>query len=78
MISYFRSAVFALLLITSVVALPFWLWISKRLNKNIAYIIGMSFWAVVQLLIFSIQPGQITLALVLSVMAGISVSTAIE
>ena len=71
-----ESAVFALLLITSVLVLPFWLWLSKRLNKNIAYIIGMSFWAVVQLLIFSIQPGQITYILILAVMAGISVSVA--
>jgi len=71
-----ESAVFALLLITSVVMVPFWVWLSNRLNKNIAYVIGMSFWAVVQLLIFTIQPGQITYILVLSVLAGISVSTA--
>jgi GPH family glycoside/pentoside/hexuronide:cation symporter len=38
--------------------------------------IGMGFWAVVQLIIFTIQPGQITYILVLSVLAGISVSTA--
>ncbi|MBM3143792.1 MAG: MFS transporter [Chloroflexi bacterium] len=71
-----ESAVFALLLVTSVVVLPFWLWLSKRFNKHIAYIIGMSFWAGVQLLIFTIQPGQITYILVLSVLAGISVSVA--
>jgi glycoside/pentoside/hexuronide:cation symporter, GPH family len=71
-----ESAVFALLLITSVLVLPFWVWLSNRLNKHIAYVIGMSFWAVVQLLIFTIQPGQITYILVLAVLAGISVSTA--
>jgi GPH family glycoside/pentoside/hexuronide:cation symporter len=71
-----ESAVFALLLITSVVMVPFWVWLSNRLNKHIAYVIGMSFWALVQLLIFTIQPGQITYILVLSVLAGISVSTA--
>ncbi len=71
-----ESAVFALLLITSVLMVPFWVWLSNRLNKNIAYVIGMSFWAVVQLLIFTIQPGQITYILVLSVLAGISVATA--
>ncbi len=71
-----ESAMFALLLVTSVLMLPFWLWLSRRLSKHIAYIIGMSFWAVVQLLIFAIQPGQITLVLILAVMAGISVSTA--
>jgi GPH family glycoside/pentoside/hexuronide:cation symporter len=71
-----ESAVFALLLITSVIMVPFWVWISNRFNKHTAYIIGMSFWAVVQLLIFTIQPGQITYILVLSVLAGVSVSTA--
>jgi GPH family glycoside/pentoside/hexuronide:cation symporter len=71
-----ESAVFAFLLVTSVAVLPFWVWISKRLNKNSAYMIGMAFWAVVQLLIFSIQPGQITYILILAVLAGISVSTA--
>ena len=71
-----ESAVFALLLITSVVMVPFWVWMSNRFNKNIAYIIGMSFWAIVQLLLFTIQPGQITYILVLSTLAGISVATA--
>jgi GPH family glycoside/pentoside/hexuronide:cation symporter len=71
-----ESAVFALLLITSVVMVPFWVWVSNRLNKHTSYMIGMSFWAVVQLLIFTIQPGQITYILILSVLAGISVSTA--
>ena len=71
-----ESAVFALLLITSVLMVPFWVWMSNRFNKNIAYIMGMSFWAVVQLLLFTIQPGQITYILVLAVLAGISVSTA--
>ncbi|MBG7609714.1 MAG: MFS transporter [Anaerolineae bacterium] len=71
-----ESAIFAVLLITSVLVLPFWVWMSKRFNKHIAYIIGMSFWAVVQLLIFTIQPGQISYMLVLSTLAGISVSTA--
>jgi len=36
----------------------------------------MSFWAVVQLLIFGVQPGQTTTILVLAFLAGISVSTA--
>lgn len=71
-----ESAVFALLLITSVLVLPFWVWMSNRFNKHIAYVIGMSFWALVQLLIFTIQPGQINYILILSVLAGISVSTA--
>lgn len=71
-----ESTVFALLLVTSIIVLPFWIWLARRMSKRSAYIIGMSFWAIVQLLIFSIQPGQITFILFLAVLAGISVSTA--
>ncbi len=71
-----ESAVFAFLLVTSVIALPFWVWLARKLSKRHAYMIGMAFWAVVQLLIFSIQPGQTTYILFLSVLAGLSVATA--
>lgn len=71
-----ESAVFGVLLITAVLAVPLWLWVSNRFSKREAYIVGMSFWAVVQLLILMVQPGQIGLILVLAVMAGLSVSTA--
>jgi GPH family glycoside/pentoside/hexuronide:cation symporter len=71
-----ESVVLGTLLITAVVALPFWTWLSHRLSKRSAYIIGMTFWAVVQLLIILIQPAQIGFILVLAVLAGLSVSTA--
>jgi len=71
-----ESAVFAILLITAVVALPFWLWLSHHLSKRSAYIIGMVFWAGVQLAIFSVRPGQIPLVLWMAFLAGLSVSAA--
>lgn len=71
-----ESAMFGLLLITAVLAIPLWMWLAHRLSKRSAYFIGMLFWAVVQLLIFSLQPGQVDLVLGLAVMAGLSVSTA--
>jgi GPH family glycoside/pentoside/hexuronide:cation symporter len=71
-----ESTVFALLLVTSLCLLPFWIWLSHRMSKRSAYMVGMSFWAGVQLLIFTIQPGQINYILVLAVLAGISVSSA--
>jgi GPH family glycoside/pentoside/hexuronide:cation symporter len=71
-----ESAVFALLLVTSLVVLPFWVWFSRHSSKRNAYIAGMAFWAVVQLLIFRIKPDQINYVLLLSVLAGISVSSA--
>lgn len=71
-----ESVVLGVLLITAVVALPFWTWLSRRLSKRRAYIIGMSFWAVVQLLIILVQPAQVGLIVALAVLAGLSVSTA--
>jgi GPH family glycoside/pentoside/hexuronide:cation symporter len=71
-----ESAVLGLLLVTAVVALPFWIWLSHRLSKRTAYILGMAFWAVVQLVLFLVQPGQVGFVLVLAVLAGLSVSTA--
>lgn len=71
-----ESAVLGLLLVTAVLALPLWMWLAHRFSKREAYIIGMSFWAVVQMLIFMLQPGQVGLVLVLAILAGLSVSTA--
>lgn len=71
-----ESVVLGLLLITAVVAVPLWTWLANRLDKRNAYMIGMSFWVVVQLFIFSLQPGEINQIIVLSVLAGLSVSTA--
>jgi len=71
-----ESAVFAILLITAVAVLPFWIFVSNRFSKQTAYIFGMVFWAIVQLVIFSIQPGQVELVLLMSFLAGLSVSSA--
>jgi glycoside/pentoside/hexuronide:cation symporter, GPH family len=71
-----ESAVFALLLITAILALPVWLWVSHKLGKHLAYIIGMVFWAGVQIGIYFVQPGQMNLVLWMSFLAGLSVSAA--
>lgn len=71
-----ESVVLGLMFITAVVAIPLWNWLSQQTSKRLAYIYGMGFWAVVQLLIILIQPGQTTFILFLTVFAGISISTA--
>jgi len=71
-----ESAVLGVLLIVAMLAVPLWAWLSRRFSKRKAYIGGMIFWVVVEMLIFSIQPGQIDLILFLAVLAGISVSVA--
>ena len=71
-----ESVVLGLMFITAVIAIPLWNWLSQRTSKRMAYLLGMGFWAVVQLLIIFIQPHQINLILILTILAGISISTA--
>ncbi len=63
-------------MLTATATLPLWNYIAKRLNKHHAYVIGMMFWIVVQLLILTIKTGDINYILFLAVLAGISVSNA--
>jgi len=71
-----ESVVLGLMLVTAVAALPIWTWLAGVIGKRLAYVAGMSFWALVQMLIIFVQPGQLAFILVLSVLAGLSVSTA--
>jgi GPH family glycoside/pentoside/hexuronide:cation symporter len=71
-----ESVVFFVLLTTAIFALPLWSYLARRWGKRNAYIVGMSFWAVVQLLIIFIMPGQRAFILTLAFFAGISVATA--
>ena len=70
------SVILGLMFITAIIALPFWNWVSKKTSKRLAYIYGMGFWMVVQLLLIVVKPGQTILILVLTILAGISISTA--
>jgi GPH family glycoside/pentoside/hexuronide:cation symporter len=71
-----ESAVFAILLVTAFLALPIWLTVSNRTSKRTAYIIGMVFWAGVQVGIFFLQPGQVGIMILMAFLAGLSVSAA--
>jgi GPH family glycoside/pentoside/hexuronide:cation symporter len=58
-------------------ALPLWEWAARRLNKRLAYGVGVAFWAVVQLILISINatvPFQVIFFL--CILAGIGVSAA--
>ncbi len=70
------SAVLGILLLTATVAIPLWNWMAQKWSKRVAYIIGMFFWIIVQSFLMFIQPGDITLILIFSFLAGLSVSTA--
>lgn len=71
-----ESAFFGILMAVCILFVPFWLWVAHKRNKREAYMYGMSFWIVVELLIFTIQPGQTAYLLIIAALAGIGVSAA--
>jgi GPH family glycoside/pentoside/hexuronide:cation symporter len=61
----------------AIVALPLWNWVSERWGKRWAYVLGIAFWAVVQIVIITLTPETPLWVLFgLSAMAGIGVSAA--
>jgi len=69
--------IMATIFVTGIVALPLWQWTSRRLNKRLAYVIGIAFWAAVQLVLASLTATTgLPLLLFLCVLAGIGVSAA--
>ncbi|MEJ2748151.1 MAG: MFS transporter [Anaerolineae bacterium] len=54
--------------------LLFWAWVSGRIGKKNIYYVGMTFWVVVEIALFFVQPGQVTLLFVLAFLAGGGVS----
>ena len=72
----YESAFFGIMMIVCILFIRFWLWMARVLNKRDAYLIGMGFWVIVQLLVLTIQPGQITYLLIIAALGGIGVSAA--
>jgi GPH family glycoside/pentoside/hexuronide:cation symporter len=63
--------------ITALLVLPLWEWASRRWNKRLAYIIGIAFWAGVQLVIVTLKSSDgLGFLLILCALAGIGVSAA--
>ena len=71
-----ESAFLGLLMLTTVSFVPFWLWLSRRTNKRSAYLLGMTFWVVTQVFIFTVEPGEIGKMLFLCFLLGIGLSSA--
>jgi GPH family glycoside/pentoside/hexuronide:cation symporter len=72
----YESAFFGVLMSVCILFIPFWLGLAKRRNKREAYMLGMIFWVTVQLMIFTIEPGDTKYLLVIAALAGIGVSAA--
>jgi GPH family glycoside/pentoside/hexuronide:cation symporter len=72
----YESAFFGVLMCVCILFIPFWLWLARKRNKREAYILGMIFWVIVQLMIFTIRPGKTGYLLITAALAGIGVSAA--
>jgi GPH family glycoside/pentoside/hexuronide:cation symporter len=71
------SLILAVIFVTALFALPIWEWVSRRWSKRWAYIIGISFWAGVQMVIIALSPATaLPLILGLCVLAGVGVAAA--
>ncbi len=69
--------IMASIFVIAMIALPLWTWISHRLNKRIAYIIGVAFLAAVLLVLVTLTPATpLTFIVFLCILAGIGVSAA--
>jgi glycoside/pentoside/hexuronide:cation symporter, GPH family len=71
-----QSVVLGLMMVTAMVSVPLWTWLSGRVGKRRAYVIGMGFWALIQAAILLVRPGQMSFLIVLAVLSGLCVSTA--
>jgi GPH family glycoside/pentoside/hexuronide:cation symporter len=69
--------IMATIFVTAIVVLPFWNWVSQRTSKRWAYMGGIAFWAVVQIVLITVTAGTgLAIILLLCVLAGIGVAAA--
>lgn len=69
------DVIMATIFVVAIIALPLWVWISKRFNKRWAYIGGISFLAAVLLVLSSLTPEtNFAFITLLAVLAGIGMS----
>jgi GPH family glycoside/pentoside/hexuronide:cation symporter len=71
------DVIMATIFVTAIFALPIWEWVSRRWSKRWAYIYGIAFWAVVQIVLITLNPSTgLGLILFLCVLAGVGVAVA--
>jgi len=69
--------IMGVIFVTAIFALPFWERASRRWNKRWAYVAGIAFWAVVQIVLITVTPAtDLAFILFLCVLAGIGVGAA--
>jgi len=70
------EVVLGLVQAAALVAVPVIVWLSGRMGKQVAYMIGAAEWAVVMLVLAFLPPGASTFAYLLAALAGLGVAAA--
>jgi len=60
----------------AILFIPLWVWVSQRLDKRRAFILGTVSWIVILLAIFSLHSDQLILAYILAALSGSGIATA--
>lgn len=68
--------ILGLLQLGALVCIPIMVWMANRLGKQKAYIIGLSWWTVVMLILAVIRPGHPALVFALAISVGLGVAAA--
>ena len=72
-----NEIIMAMIFVVAMFALPIWNWVSNRWSKRYAYMLGIAFWAVVQMALITMTPATpLALILILCALAGIGVAAA--
>lgn len=72
-----NEIIMATIFVIAMFALPIWNWVSERWSKRYAYMFGIAFWAVVQMVLIIMTPSTpLSIILILCSMAGIGVAAA--
>ena len=72
-----NDLIMATIFVVAIFALPIWNWVSRRWSKRWAYVYGIAFWAVVQIILISLTPASnLSFILLLCALAGVGVSAA--
>ncbi len=73
----YNDVIMATIFVIAIFALPIWDWVSRKWSKRWAYIVGIAFWAVVQLALITLSPTtSLGVILTLCALAGVGVAAA--
>jgi GPH family glycoside/pentoside/hexuronide:cation symporter len=69
--------IMAVIFVTAILALPLWQWVARRWSKRWAYVAGVAFWAVMQILLVTVTAAtSLPVILLLCFLAGVGVAAA--